>query len=212
MFAPESIDSTAEADITDRCGANRTLIDTQVTCTYAGKGDTISVAGRFVQEGNPPVDEVACIAKARDPWTAKQCAPAMFPDAASHDDDRCQRIVANVRANMPNVDASVREWMKTELDVELHACIEDRWPDWLQARLTTAAFFVTECGRRPLASNGQPDQALGNELVDFSSRTRASVVAPFVLSSPGGSFDQFDFVDRNGRLRPHLFVWGALGP
>jgi hypothetical protein len=90
--------------------------------------------------------------------------------------------------------------------------VEDRWPDWLQARLTTAAFFVTECGRRPLASNGQPDQALGNELVDFSSRTRASVVAPFVLSSPGGSFDQFDFVDRNGRLRPHLFVWGALGP
>jgi hypothetical protein len=90
--------------------------------------------------------------------------------------------------------------------------VEDRWPAWLQARLTTVPFFVTECGRRPLASNGQPDQALGNELVDFASRTRASVVAPFVLSSPGGSFDQFDFVDRDGRLRPHLFVWGAFGP
>ena len=90
--------------------------------------------------------------------------------------------------------------------------VEDGWPAWLQDRLETEAFFVTECGRRPLVSNGQPDQALGNELVNFSSRTRAGVVAPFVLSSPGGSFDQFDFVDRNGRLRPHLFVWGAIGP
>jgi hypothetical protein len=90
--------------------------------------------------------------------------------------------------------------------------VEDRWPAWLQARLTGVPFFVTECGRRPLASNGQPDAALGNELVDFAARTRARVVAPFVLSSPGGSFDQFDFVDRDGQLRPHLFIWGALGP
>jgi hypothetical protein len=83
---------------------------------------------------------------------------------------------------------------------------------WLQARLGSGPFFVTECGRRPLASNGQPDAALGQELVDFSARTQATVVAPFVLSSPGGSFDQFDFVDRDGHLRPHLFVWGARGP
>ena len=90
--------------------------------------------------------------------------------------------------------------------------VEDRWPGWLQARLNDIPFFVTECGRRPLASNGQPDEALGDELIDFSGRTRASVVAPFVLSSPGGSFDQFDFVDRFGQPRPHLFVWGAFGP
>jgi hypothetical protein len=90
--------------------------------------------------------------------------------------------------------------------------VEDRWPAWLRARLPTIPFFVTECGRRPLVSNGQPDDALGRELVDFSARTRAGVVAPFVLSSPGGSFDQFDFVDWQGNLRPHLFVWGDLGP
>jgi hypothetical protein len=90
--------------------------------------------------------------------------------------------------------------------------VETRWPAWLQTRLSGVPFFVTECGRRPLASNGQPDDALGQELVQFSARTRARVVAPFVLSSPGGSFDQFDFVDRDGNLRPHLFVWGASGP
>ena len=26
------------------------------------------------------------------------------------------------------------------------------------------------------------------------------------------TFDQFDFVDRNGAPRPQLFVWGASGP
>jgi hypothetical protein len=90
--------------------------------------------------------------------------------------------------------------------------VEQRWPAWLQARLTQTPFFVTEAGRRPLDVNGPPDAALGYELVDFASRTHASVVAPFVLSSPGGSFDQYDFVDRYGEARPQLFVWGALGP
>jgi hypothetical protein len=90
--------------------------------------------------------------------------------------------------------------------------VEDRWPEWLQARLGKTPFFVTECGRRPLASNGAPDAALGSELIDFADRSRASVVAPFVLSSPDGSFDQFDFVDARGEARPQLFVWGAEGP
>jgi hypothetical protein len=90
--------------------------------------------------------------------------------------------------------------------------VENQWPGWLRARLSSVGFFVTECGRRPLASNGPPDEDLGYELVDFSARTRAQVVAPFVLSSPGGTFDQFDFVDAAGHPRPQLFVWGALGP
>jgi hypothetical protein len=90
--------------------------------------------------------------------------------------------------------------------------VEDRWPPWLQARLHTVPFFVTEAGRRPLVSNGMPDDSLGDEMVQFAARTRAQVVAPFVLSSPGGSFHQFDFVDRNGVPRPQLFVWSARGP
>jgi hypothetical protein len=90
--------------------------------------------------------------------------------------------------------------------------VEDQWPAWLQARLASVPFFVTECGRRPLLSNGQPDDALGRELVEFAQQTRASVVAPFVLSSPNGQFDQFDFVDRSGQARPQLSVWAQLGP
>lgn len=90
--------------------------------------------------------------------------------------------------------------------------VEERWPAWLRARLSAIPFFVTECGRRPLDSNGQPDEALGRELLDFSVRTRATVIAPFVLSSPGGLFDQYDFVDWQGALRPPVFVWGRLGP
>ena len=90
--------------------------------------------------------------------------------------------------------------------------VEQQWPDWLQARLDNVPFFVTECGRRPMDSNGAPDDALGSELVGFSSLTRASVVAPFILSSPGGMFDQFDFVDVDGEVRPQLMVWAANGP
>ncbi len=90
--------------------------------------------------------------------------------------------------------------------------VEDLWPAWLQTRLASVPFFVTECGRRPGAQNGFPDAALGDELVSFAQRTRAQVVAPFILSSPNGMFDQFDFVDRDGRMRPALFAWGVLGP
>ena len=52
--------------------------------------------------------------------------------------------------------------------------VEDRWPDWLRARLGSVPFFVTECGRRPGAPNGQPDYALGQEMAEFARRTRAS--------------------------------------
>jgi hypothetical protein len=90
--------------------------------------------------------------------------------------------------------------------------VENRWPAWLQARLSGVPFFVTEAGRRPIAANGRPDAALGHELIDFASRTRASVVAPFVLSSPSGLFDQFNFVDFDGNMRAQLLVWAAGGP
>lgn len=90
--------------------------------------------------------------------------------------------------------------------------VEQQWPGWLQARLSSVPFFVTEAGRRPGAANGEPDAELGNELVAFSSQTRAKVVAPFILSSPGGQFDQFDFVDLDGEMRPHLLAWATNGP
>ena len=90
--------------------------------------------------------------------------------------------------------------------------VEDTWPAWLRDRLDEAAFFVTECGRRPIPENGLPDPALGEELVEFARRTRADVIAPFVLSSAAGIFDAHDFVDASGALRPHLYAWGRSGP
>jgi hypothetical protein len=90
--------------------------------------------------------------------------------------------------------------------------VEERWPVWLRSRLTSVPFFVTEAGRRPLDSNGSPDAALGRELVDFARRTRATVVAPFILSSNPGQFEQFDFVGASGEVRPQLLVWAAAGP
>jgi hypothetical protein len=89
--------------------------------------------------------------------------------------------------------------------------VEDTWPAWLRERLPDVPFFVTECGRRPVPSNGPPDEAFSTELITFARHTRAQVVAPFVLSSPGGMFDQHDFVDRSGHLRPPVFAWGRWG-
>jgi hypothetical protein len=90
--------------------------------------------------------------------------------------------------------------------------VEQRWPAWLQARLPSVPFFVLECGRRPGPANGPPDATLGDELAAFAARSQAQVIAPFVLSSPGGSFDQFDFVDREGHVRSHLISWASHGP
>jgi hypothetical protein len=87
--------------------------------------------------------------------------------------------------------------------------VEHTWPSWLQGRLAASPFFVTESGRRPGTANGQPNAALTSELASFVAQTRATVVAPFVLSSPDGSFDQFDFVDRQGRLRAPVFQTGS---
>jgi hypothetical protein len=87
--------------------------------------------------------------------------------------------------------------------------IEDSWPEWLQQRLPTVPFFVTEAGWRPSAGNGQADAELGRELVSFAERSRADVVAPFLLSSAKGTFEQQALVDASGVPRPTLYAWAS---
>jgi hypothetical protein len=85
--------------------------------------------------------------------------------------------------------------------------VENTWPGWLQSRLAGAAFFVTECGWRPVKDNGVADAELGRELVSFARNTRAAVVAPFLLSSAGGTFEDQALVDHDGVPRPTLYSW-----
>lgn len=87
--------------------------------------------------------------------------------------------------------------------------VEDRWPAWLQQRLGSVPFFVTEAGWRPIAANGQADAELGRELVSFAERSRANVVSPFLLSSAKGTFAQQALVDAAGVPRPTLYAWAS---
>jgi hypothetical protein len=98
-------------------------------------------------------------------------------------------------------------WDRGKVDL-----VEDAWPAWLRERLGAVPFFVTEAGRRPVMENGSPDHPLGEELLDFSRRTCAQVIAPFILSSADGRFDAHAFVDMRGQLRAPLYVWGRWGP
>jgi hypothetical protein len=90
--------------------------------------------------------------------------------------------------------------------------IEDRWPAWLQQRLSKVPFFITECGRQPGVENGVADADLGAELIAFAGRTRASVVAPFVLSSAAGTFEAQALVDSDGIPRAALYGWARTIP
>jgi hypothetical protein len=87
--------------------------------------------------------------------------------------------------------------------------VEDGWPAWLRARLTGGTFFVTEAGYRPAAQNGPPDEQFGQELLRFAERTRAGVVAPFILSDGLGRYEDQALVTRSGLPRPPLFTWAG---
>ncbi|MBV9355249.1 MAG: hypothetical protein JO023_06930 [Chloroflexi bacterium] len=87
--------------------------------------------------------------------------------------------------------------------------VEDGWPAWLRARLRASTFYVTEAGYRPQPQNGVADGQLGQELVQFADRSRAGVVAPFILSDGRGRYQEQALVSGSGFLRAPLFTWAS---
>lgn len=86
--------------------------------------------------------------------------------------------------------------------------VEDGWPGWLRDRLRPSTFYVTEAGYRPQPQNGVADGQLGRDLVQFADRSRAGVVAPFILSDGRGRYQEQALVSGSGFLRAPLFTWG----
>lgn len=76
-----------------------------------------------------------CIDKARDKWTASQCAPRMFPELAASKGD-CKAVVARienaVRTQMGGTDPQTQSWFATTMRVMQQSCEEDAWPDTLK--------------------------------------------------------------------------------
>jgi hypothetical protein len=89
-------------------------------------------------------EESQCLDRARDKWSAGQCAPRMFPELASTSSADCSAIVARTRAAMANQarylnDPSMKKWFDRSMDVMQQSCTEDHWPDSLKRCLLASA-------------------------------------------------------------------------
>ena len=80
-------------------------------------------------------EEGECIDKARDKWTAEQCAPKMFPPSGNKGD--CKQVVARIsnalQGQLQNAnDPSMKQWFDTTLSVMQQSCEQDGWPEPLK--------------------------------------------------------------------------------
>lgn len=89
-------------------------------------------------------EEGECIDKARDKWSAGQCAPRMFPEQASTNNADCKQVVAKIQAVMQGQvqgldNPQMKQWYDTALSVMQQSCLEDRWPDALRKCILTTS-------------------------------------------------------------------------
>jgi|MudIll2142460700_1097286.scaffolds.fasta_scaffold02643_3 hypothetical protein len=87
-------------------------------------------------------EEGECLDKARDKWSAGQCAPRMFPEMASTNSGDCKQVVARVEAalqsQMQGLDnPQQKQWFDITLRVMQQSCEQDAWPDALKKCILT---------------------------------------------------------------------------
>lgn len=83
-------------------------------------------------------DEGACLDKAKDKWSAGQCAPRMFPEQASSGTGDCGKVATKIKSAMAQQaatfqnDKQMTKWFETTIRVMQESCEQDRWPDALK--------------------------------------------------------------------------------
>lgn len=82
-------------------------------------------------------EEGECLDKAKDKWSAGQCAPRMFPEMASTNSGDCKLVVAKVESIMKGSlqgqdNPQMQQWFGTTLRVLQQSCEQDAWPDSLK--------------------------------------------------------------------------------
>lgn len=82
-------------------------------------------------------EEGECLDKAKDKWSAGQCAPRMFPEMASTNAGDCKQVVAKVESVMKSSmegqdNPQTQQWFGTTLRVMQQSCEQDAWPDSLK--------------------------------------------------------------------------------
>lgn len=103
-------------------------------------------------------EEGECLDKARDKWSAGQCAPRMFPEMASTASGDCKQVAARVESLMKQQvqgvnDPQMQSWFATTVRVMQQSCEEDHWPDAVKKCILAA----------PDASGADPMQACNQQ-------------------------------------------------
>jgi len=81
-------------------------------------------------------EEQLCLDRARDRWSAAQCAPRMFPDLEAGEGGDCAAIVARLRTAMQKQasypDPQTKTWFERTVVVMQQSCEQDHWPEPLK--------------------------------------------------------------------------------
>lgn len=134
---------------------------------YAEPEDRAPVVARYkgaCEAAMLTKEEGQCIDKARDRWTAGECAPRMFHDVASNSTGECAAIVTRVREAMVKQaaylnDPKIKGWFDRTSAILEQSCAQDHWPDSVKKCMLTSdpASLTTAC-------NDQMPQALQQRL------------------------------------------------
>ncbi|MBA3501350.1 MAG: hypothetical protein M4D80_37450 [Myxococcota bacterium] len=77
-------------------------------------------------------EEGECLDKARDKWTAGQCAPRLFPEMTAKGTD-CKQVSTKIESAMKQMQGmenpQMAQYLETMVRVVGQSCVEDAWPD-----------------------------------------------------------------------------------
>lgn len=125
---------------------------------YAEPEDRAPVVARFqgaCEAAMVTKEEGQCLDKARDKWTASQCAPRLFPELASSSTGDCGAIVDRVRAAITKQaayvsDPKMKGWFERTMAIMQESCTQDHWPDSVKKCMLSSdpATLTTACNQQ----------------------------------------------------------------
>jgi hypothetical protein len=127
---------------------------------YAEPEDRAPIEAKYAQACRAAFvtkEEGACLTATHDAWSARACAPRMFPPEKP---GACTSVLNKVRTlvsqQMPNADdPAARKVLETSMQVMQASCEEDHWPDDFKSCVLaseTTAQALEVCNRRMPAS------------------------------------------------------------
>lgn len=102
---------------------------------YAEPEERAPVAAKYkaaCEKARVSKEEGECLDKAKDKWSAGQCAPRMFPEMASTSSGDCKKVVEKVEAAVRKTatdNPQLAQWQQTIARVMKESCEQDAWPD-----------------------------------------------------------------------------------